>query len=74
MPLLVENGGICSVLLIDLIAKLQEVRKLHSIPLEALQLPVREQLPPVSPALPSAGVSRGPNLGAIMYHSWCIRT
>jgi hypothetical protein len=46
MPLRVENGGICSVLLIDLIAKLREVRKLHSIPLKASQS--REQLLPVS--------------------------
>jgi hypothetical protein len=46
MPLRVENGGIYSILLIDMIAKLREVRKLHSIPLEASQS--REQLLPVS--------------------------
>ena len=37
MPLRIENGGICSVLLIEMVAKLREVRKLHSMPLEASQ-------------------------------------
>ena len=37
MPLRIENGGICSVLLIEMIAKLREVRKLHSMPSEASQ-------------------------------------
>jgi len=46
MPLRVENGGKRSVLLIDMIAKLREVRKLQSIPLEAPRS--REQLLTVS--------------------------
>ena len=46
MPLRAENGGICSVLLSEMIAKLREVRKLHSIPLEASKSD--ERLLPVS--------------------------
>ena len=42
MPLRVENGGMSSVLLIDMIAEVREVRKLHSVSSEASQSP--EQL------------------------------
>jgi hypothetical protein len=46
MPLRIENGGICSVLLFEMIAKSREVRKLHPIPSEASQ--ARDKLLPVS--------------------------
>jgi hypothetical protein len=106
MPLRVENGGICSVLLIDMIAKITRSTKTtpHTIgsvtitcasesgmtllrgcmKFKAWQSQVvgvdgqlgQGAVPHLGSRIvvPSVGVSKGPNLGAIMYHSWCITT